>query len=162
MTEISAQHVAGKKALVTGAAGGLGAAISRMLARHSARVFLTDLDETAVRAVAASINAEHGAMVAVGRAAERARRGALAGRAGRGRRGDGRAVVPDSPPHRGPGQSGGPSWPALGGELKRKGEAALCCCLAHDLAVPQVRAGCASLYPGPLCSGGRVEEQPAG
>ncbi|TAM57430.1 MAG: SDR family oxidoreductase [Rhodanobacter sp.] len=64
MTEISAQRVAGKKAFVTGAAGGLGAAIARMLARHGARVFLTDIDEAAVRAVAASINAGHGATVA--------------------------------------------------------------------------------------------------
>jgi len=64
MTEISAQRVAGKKAFVTGAAGGLGAAIARMLARHGAKVFLTDLDEAAVRAVATSINAGHGATVA--------------------------------------------------------------------------------------------------
>jgi len=64
MTEISAQRVAGKKVLVTGAAGGLGAAISRMLIRHGAKVFLTDIDEAAVRAVAASINAEQGATVA--------------------------------------------------------------------------------------------------
>ncbi|MDE2307897.1 MAG: glucose 1-dehydrogenase [Xanthomonadaceae bacterium] len=64
MTEISAQRVAGKKAFVTGAAGGLGAAIARMLARHGAMVFLTDIDEAAVRAVAASINAGHGATVA--------------------------------------------------------------------------------------------------
>ncbi|MCW8806545.1 MAG: SDR family NAD(P)-dependent oxidoreductase [Rhodanobacter sp.] len=61
MTRISAHRVAGKKAFVTGAAGGLGAAIARMLARHGALVFLTDIDEEAVYAVAAAINAEHGA-----------------------------------------------------------------------------------------------------
>src|SRR6185312_1094236 len=30
-----------------------------------------------------------------------------------------RPVVPDSPPHRGPGQSSGPSWPALGAQPLR-------------------------------------------
>ena len=64
MTEISAQRVAGKKAFVTGAAGGLGAAIARMLARHGAKVFLTDIDEAAVHTVTAAINAEHGRTVA--------------------------------------------------------------------------------------------------
>ena len=64
MTEVSAQRVSGKKALVTGAAGGLGAATARMLARHGAKVFLTDIDVAAVRAVAETINAEHGATVA--------------------------------------------------------------------------------------------------
>ena len=51
---------AGKKALVTGAARGLGEAIARMLARHGATLFLTDIDGEAVRAVAASLDAEHG------------------------------------------------------------------------------------------------------
>ncbi|MDE1895290.1 MAG: glucose 1-dehydrogenase [Xanthomonadaceae bacterium] len=64
MTKVSAHRVAGKKALVTGAAGGLGAAIARMLARHGALVFLTDIDEAAVYAVAAAINREHGRTVA--------------------------------------------------------------------------------------------------
>ncbi len=64
MTEPSAHRVAGKRALVTGAAGGLGAAIARMLARHGASVFVTDIDETAVRAVAEGINREHGTQVA--------------------------------------------------------------------------------------------------
>jgi NAD(P)-dependent dehydrogenase (short-subunit alcohol dehydrogenase family) len=64
MTNISAQRVAGKKAFITGAAGGLGAAMSRMLARHGAKVFLTDLDETAVRLLADDINKELGATVA--------------------------------------------------------------------------------------------------
>ena len=60
MTEPSAQRVAGKRAFVTGAAGGLGAAIARMLARHGANVFLTDIDEAGVRAVADEINHERG------------------------------------------------------------------------------------------------------
>ncbi|TAL86551.1 MAG: glucose 1-dehydrogenase [Rhodanobacter sp.] len=64
MTQVSAQRVAGKKALVTGAAGGLGAAIARMLARHGAQVFLTDIDEPTVRAVAHAINTDHGRTVA--------------------------------------------------------------------------------------------------
>ena len=32
----------------------------------------------------------------------------------------------------------------------------------RNAAAYRVRAGCALLYPGPLCSGGRVEDQPAG
>ena len=58
MSDVSARRVAGKKALITGAAGGLGSATARMLARHGAKVFLTDLDEPAVRALADGINAE--------------------------------------------------------------------------------------------------------
>ncbi|WP_426687642.1 SDR family oxidoreductase [Rhodanobacter ginsengiterrae] len=64
MTRISAHRVAGKKAFITGAAGGLGAATARMLARHGALVFLTDIGEEAVYAVAGAINAEHGRTVA--------------------------------------------------------------------------------------------------
>lgn len=64
MTHVSAQRVAGKKAFITGAAGGLGAAMARLLARHGARVFLTDIDEAAVGGVATTINAEHGHTVA--------------------------------------------------------------------------------------------------
>ena len=54
-------RVAGKKALVTGAARGLGEAIARMLAAHGAIVTLTDIDGRTVAAVAASLNEEHGA-----------------------------------------------------------------------------------------------------
>lgn len=57
-------RVAGKRAFITGAAGGLGAASARMLAKHGAKVFLTDIDAQAVAAVAAQINDEHGAVVA--------------------------------------------------------------------------------------------------
>ena len=64
MTEVSARRVAGKKALITGAAGGLGAATARMLAHHGAKVFLTDLDAAAVGALAERINAELGATMA--------------------------------------------------------------------------------------------------
>jgi NAD(P)-dependent dehydrogenase (short-subunit alcohol dehydrogenase family) len=64
MTDVSAQRVAGKKAFITGAAGGLGAAMAHMLARHGAQVFLTDIDEHAVYAVASAINADHGDTVA--------------------------------------------------------------------------------------------------
>ncbi|HTV86272.1 MAG TPA: SDR family oxidoreductase [Dyella sp.] len=64
MTDTSIKRVAGKRAFVTGAAGGLGAATARMLARHGAKVFITDVDEAAVQAVAAGINREAGAEVA--------------------------------------------------------------------------------------------------
>jgi NAD(P)-dependent dehydrogenase (short-subunit alcohol dehydrogenase family) len=64
MTHVSAHRVAGKKAFITGAAGGLGAAMAKLLARHGAKVFLTDIDEAAVHEVANAINAEHGDAVA--------------------------------------------------------------------------------------------------
>lgn len=64
MTADSTPRAAGKKAFITGAGSGLGAAMARMLARHGARVFLVDIDEAAVRAVTASINTENGASVA--------------------------------------------------------------------------------------------------
>jgi NAD(P)-dependent dehydrogenase (short-subunit alcohol dehydrogenase family) len=64
MRDVSAQRVAGKKALITGAAGGLGAATAHMLARHGAKVFLTDLDEAEVGALADRINADLNAKVA--------------------------------------------------------------------------------------------------
>ncbi|HEX7813779.1 SDR family oxidoreductase [Dyella sp.] len=57
-------RAAGKKAFITGAAGGLGAATARMLARHGAQVFLTDIDDDAVAAVAHEINDTIGATVA--------------------------------------------------------------------------------------------------
>jgi NAD(P)-dependent dehydrogenase (short-subunit alcohol dehydrogenase family) len=64
MNPPSAQRVAGKRAFITGAAGGLGAATARMLARHGAKVFITDINEAAVSAVAAEINQALGAQVA--------------------------------------------------------------------------------------------------
>jgi NAD(P)-dependent dehydrogenase (short-subunit alcohol dehydrogenase family) len=64
MSNVSAKRAAGKKALITGAAGGLGAATARMLALHGAKVFLTDLDEAKVCALAGSINTELGAETA--------------------------------------------------------------------------------------------------
>jgi NAD(P)-dependent dehydrogenase (short-subunit alcohol dehydrogenase family) len=64
MTHTATQRVAGKHAFITGAAGGLGAATARMLARHGAKVFITDIDEDAVNAVAADINREAGANIA--------------------------------------------------------------------------------------------------
>lgn len=64
MINVTAQRVAGKKALITGAAGGLGTAMAGLLAQHGAKVFLTDLDEAAVAAVAAGINRELGSTVA--------------------------------------------------------------------------------------------------
>jgi len=52
---------AGKLALVTGAAQGLGAAQARMLARHGARVLCTDIHEAGARETATTIDAECGA-----------------------------------------------------------------------------------------------------
>lgn len=64
MTAPSAQRVAGKYAFITGAAGGLGEATARLLARHGAKVFITDIQEAGVSAVAADINKEAGTQVA--------------------------------------------------------------------------------------------------
>lgn len=51
-------RVAGKTALITGAAGGLGEAMARMLAREGAKVALTDIDGGRAEALAAAINGE--------------------------------------------------------------------------------------------------------
>ena len=52
-----AGRLAGKLALVTGAAQGLGAATARLLAAEGARVLGTDLDVAGAAATAAAINA---------------------------------------------------------------------------------------------------------
>ena len=51
-------RVAGKKALITGAAQGLGAAQAMMLARQGAQVLLADVNVDGAAAQAAAINAE--------------------------------------------------------------------------------------------------------
>jgi NAD(P)-dependent dehydrogenase (short-subunit alcohol dehydrogenase family) len=51
-------RVAGKAALITGAAGGLGQAMARMLVREGAMVAVSDRDLNGARALADSINAE--------------------------------------------------------------------------------------------------------
>src|SRR5215207_4197698 len=56
-----AGRVAGKLALVTGAAQGLGAASSAMLAREGAKVLCTDINAEGAHATADAINAECGA-----------------------------------------------------------------------------------------------------
>ena len=56
-----AGRVAGKRALVTGGAQGLGEAIARRLAAEGARVALSDLKVDQARAVADDFNARHGA-----------------------------------------------------------------------------------------------------
>lgn len=48
-------RVSGKTALVTGAAGGLGTATAKLLAREGARVAVTDINETGAQSVADSI-----------------------------------------------------------------------------------------------------------
>lgn len=54
-------RVAGKKALVTGAAQGLGAAQAALLASEGAQVLLTDINEAGAAAQAEAINAQCGA-----------------------------------------------------------------------------------------------------
>jgi NAD(P)-dependent dehydrogenase (short-subunit alcohol dehydrogenase family) len=56
-----AGRVQGKKALVTGAAQGLGAAQAMMLARHGAQVLLADINAAGAATQAEAINAELGA-----------------------------------------------------------------------------------------------------
>ena len=56
-----AGRVAGKLALVTGAAQGLGAAQARMLAREGARVLCTDINAAGAAAIAEAIDTECGA-----------------------------------------------------------------------------------------------------
>jgi NAD(P)-dependent dehydrogenase (short-subunit alcohol dehydrogenase family) len=54
-------RVAGKKAFISGGAGGLGSAMGRMLAAEGARVSLADIDHEGAKRVAAEIDAAHGA-----------------------------------------------------------------------------------------------------
>ena len=61
-----AGRVAGKLALVTGAAQGLGAAQARILAREGARVLCTDINEAGAHETARAIDAEFGAGIAFG------------------------------------------------------------------------------------------------
>lgn len=53
-------RVAGKKALITGAAQGLGAAIAERLAAEGAQVLVTDINEAGAAQCAAAINAKWG------------------------------------------------------------------------------------------------------
>ena len=52
-------RVAGKRALITGGAQGLGACFARMLADEGAKVFLTDVNADGAAATAAKINEKH-------------------------------------------------------------------------------------------------------
>ena len=64
MTQAPNGRVAGKKAFITGAAQGLGAASARLLALEGAKVCLTDINLVGVQGVAAEINAERGVRTA--------------------------------------------------------------------------------------------------
>jgi NAD(P)-dependent dehydrogenase (short-subunit alcohol dehydrogenase family) len=57
-------RVAGKKAFITGAAQGLGAAMARKLAAEGAKVALADINLEGAKAVAAELNTAHGASTA--------------------------------------------------------------------------------------------------
>ena len=59
-------RVAGKVALVTGSAGGIGAATARLLCAQGARVLLTDIEPATVRSVAEQLRDEGYAALAVG------------------------------------------------------------------------------------------------
>ncbi|MDQ2860694.1 MAG: SDR family oxidoreductase [Pseudomonadota bacterium] len=61
MTQIRGARVAGKKAFITGAAQGLGAAAARRLAEEGAMVALADINLDGAQAVAAGIDAAWGA-----------------------------------------------------------------------------------------------------
>jgi NAD(P)-dependent dehydrogenase (short-subunit alcohol dehydrogenase family) len=64
MTYTPPPRAAGKCVFITGAAGGLGSAAARMLARHGAKVFLTDVDAASAARLADEINNELGAQTA--------------------------------------------------------------------------------------------------
>jgi NAD(P)-dependent dehydrogenase (short-subunit alcohol dehydrogenase family) len=56
---MSGQRLSGKKAFITGAAGGIGSAIARAFVDEGAKVAVTDLDGAAANALAEAINAGH-------------------------------------------------------------------------------------------------------
>ncbi|WP_292230246.1 SDR family oxidoreductase [Brevundimonas sp.] len=58
MSAVRSGRVSGKKALITGAAGGLGEAMAFMLAREGATVAVSDIDVDRATALAGRINAE--------------------------------------------------------------------------------------------------------
>jgi NAD(P)-dependent dehydrogenase (short-subunit alcohol dehydrogenase family) len=58
MTMSKPGRVAGKTALITGAAGGLGVAMAWMLAREGSKVALSDVNLAGVQTLAAAINSE--------------------------------------------------------------------------------------------------------
>ncbi|MCT8972331.1 glucose 1-dehydrogenase [Microbaculum marinisediminis] len=53
---MTASRLKGKRAFITGAAGGIGSAIAHAFVSEGARVMLTDLDGTAVQALAGRVN----------------------------------------------------------------------------------------------------------
>ena len=58
-TAVTTAPLAGRTALVTGGASGIGRAVSQRLAAQGARVLVLDLDEAGARQVAAELDGEH-------------------------------------------------------------------------------------------------------
>ena len=77
LTQLS-RSIVGRRALVTGAASGMGRATAQLFADEGARVAVVDLHLAAVEEVAGQINAAHGPDTAIGLVADVADLGALA------------------------------------------------------------------------------------
>src|SRR6185436_15296073 len=65
LTSLS-RSIAGKRAIVTGAASGMGRATAHLFADEGARVAVVDLGEQRVQAVVDEVTAAHGADAAIG------------------------------------------------------------------------------------------------
>ncbi|MEA2438340.1 MAG: 3-oxoacyl-[acyl-carrier protein] reductase [Thermoleophilaceae bacterium] len=77
LTQLS-RSIVGRRALVTGAASGMGRATAQLFADEGARVAVVDLRQASVDEVVAEINAAHGPGTAIGLVADVGELGALA------------------------------------------------------------------------------------
>jgi 3-oxoacyl-[acyl-carrier protein] reductase len=77
LTQLS-RSIAGRRALVTGAASGMGRSTAQLFADEGARVAVVDMHAESVDEVVAEINAAHGPDTAVGLVADISQLGALA------------------------------------------------------------------------------------